>query len=96
MTATQPVEAPRTGRLATQSVEAPSARTATQPVEAPCARPEVHSQPTGTSSLDVSAVDQFLTSKKTVAATTTGVSDSDDELQSELGSPAGGSDRDDL
>ena len=42
-------------------------------------------QPTG--SRDVGAVDRSLTSKRTVAATT-GVSDTEDELDSELESPA--------
>ena len=55
MTAT--VEAPSTGRFATQPIEALSTRTATQPVEAPGARQEVHSQPTGTNNGDGSAVD---------------------------------------
>ena len=45
----------------------------------------VHSQPTNTSSLDVSAVDRSLTSKRTIVA---GVSDSEDELNSEPGAPA--------
>ena len=63
MTATQPVEAPGMKRgsaasmTATQPVEAPGTmRVATQPVEAPCARSEVHSQPTGTGSVDVRPV----------------------------------------
>ena len=82
MTATQPVEAPHTKRgstasmIATRPVEAASTvRLATQPVEAPGARSEVHSQPTGTGSVDVSAVDQSLSSKRTVAAANSGVSD---------------------
>ena len=94
MTATRPVEALGTRRLATQPVEALGARTAAQPVEATGARTKVHSQPTVNGSLDVSAVDRSLTSKKTLAATTTGVPDSDDEMPSDPGSPAGGSDRD--
>ena len=57
MTATQPVEAPGTGRLATQPVEAPGARMATQPVEAPGSRTDLHSQPTSTSSGDGSVMD---------------------------------------
>ena len=76
MTATWPVEA------------AGMMRVATQPVEAPGARSEVHSQPTSTSSMDVSSVDWSLTSKITVAAANTGVSDSRDELNSEPESPA--------
>ena len=71
MTATQPVEAAGTMRLATQ------------PVEAPGATSEVLSQPTGTGIVDVRLVDQSLTSKKTVVAATTGVSDSEDDLHSE-------------
>ena len=62
MTATRPVESPGTRKLATQPVEAPGART------------DVQSQPTSTGSLDMSAVDQSLTSKRTVADNT-GVSD---------------------
>ena len=77
MTATRPVEAPGTVRVTTQL-----------PVEAPGARSEVHSQPTGTSSVDVSDVDWSLTSKGNGAADNTGVSDSEDELNSELESPA--------
>ena len=58
MTATRPVEAPGTRKLATQPVEAPGARTATQPVEAPGDRTEVHSQPSGGTGIgDVSALD---------------------------------------
>ena len=87
------VEAPSTGRFATQPVEAPGARTATQPVEAPSARQEVYSQPTSTGNGDGSAVDRFLTSSRTVAADNTGVSDMEDELCSEPESPAVTSDR---
>ena len=68
-------------------------RMATQPVEASSARQEMHSQPTSTGSLDVSAVDRCLTSKRTVTATNTGVSDTEDELNSELESPAAVSDQ---
>ena len=67
--------------------------TATRPVEAPSDRSEVHSQPTGTGSVDVKP-DQSLTSRKTV--TVTGVADSVDELHSAPGSPAGGSDQGEL
>ena len=95
-TATCPVEAPGTRKLATQPVQSPGARMATQPVEAPGARSDVHSQPTSTGSVDVSAVDRSLTSKRTVAATNTAVSDSDDELNSELVSPATVSDQGNL
>ena len=99
MTATQLVEAPGTKRgsaasmtttrpgivrVATQPVEAPSAWKATQPIEAPGARSEV--QPTG--SVDGSAVDRSLTSKRTVADDNTGVSDTEDVLNSEPASPA--------
>ena len=84
MTATWPVEAPGTVRVATQPAEAPGAWTVTQPVEAPGARSGV--QPTG--SVDVSAVDQSLTSKRTVAAANTGVSDTEDKLDREPESPA--------
>ena len=72
---------------ATRPVEAPGVRRlATQPVEAPGAGPEV--LPIGTGSVDVRP-DQSLTSETTVSII--GVSDSDDELHSEPGSPAGGS-----
>ena len=79
MNATQPVEAPSKGRLVTQPVEAPRARTANWPVEVPGARTDVHAQPTGTG--DVSAVDRSLTINRTMTATT-GVSDTEDELES--------------
>ena len=75
-------------RIATQSVKAPGERTATQPVEAPGASQEVHSQPNGTGSLDVSAVGWSLTSKRTVTVVNTGVSDTEDKLNSELESAA--------
>ena len=39
--------------------------------------------------MDVSPVDQSLTNKKTVPVAVTGVSDSEDDLHSEPGSPAG-------
>ena len=87
MTATRPVEAASTGKLAIQPVGVPGVRTTTQPVEAPGARTDVLAQPTGTSSGDMSDMDRSLTSKRTVAATT-GVSDTEDELDSELESPA--------
>ena len=74
-TATRPVEAPGTGILATYPVETPGART------------DVNSQPTGTGSADISAVDRSLTSKRTVAADNTGVSDMEDEQHSEPESP---------
>ena len=93
MTATRPVEAPGTGRSATQSVETPSARTATQLVEAPGASSDVQFQHTGTGSGDGSAVDQSLTSTRTVIDNT-GVSDTEDEMASEPESPAAESDRD--
>ena len=96
LTATQPVEAPGMRRLATQPVEAPGARTATQPVEAPTARSEVHSQPTSTGSVYVSAVDWSLTSKRSVTATNTGVSDSEDDLNIEPESLAAVSNQGDL
>ena len=82
-TGASPVQA--TGDVtATRSVEAPGTRKlATQPVEAPGARTDVHSQLTSTSSGDASAVDRSLTSKRTVAADNTGVSDSEDELNHE-------------
>ena len=91
MKATQSVEAPSTKRgdvinkNTTQPVEASSAGTATQPVEPPGAGPEVLL--TGTSSAAVH-LDQSLTSGKTV--TSAGVSDSEDELQSDPGSPVDG------
>ena len=76
MTPTQPVEAPSTKmRGATQPVEAPGGRIATQPVEALGARDEVKYQPTGTGSEIVRPVEQSFTSKKSVPATATGVSD---------------------
>ena len=90
MTATQPVDAPGTmmesaaSMTATQPVEATGTRTlATQPVEAPSARSEVHSQHTGTGSVDVSAAN-------------TGVSDYEDDLDSEPESPAAVSDQGNL
>ena len=86
MTATWPVEVPSTRKLATQPVEAPSVRTATQPVDSSGSRTDVHSQPTSTDSFDASVVDRSLTSKKTVTANT-GVSDREDELNSEPVSP---------
>ena len=93
MTATKPVEASGMMRgsaasmTATWPVEAPGTmRIATLPDEDPSARQEVHSQPTG--SLDVSAVDQSLTSKRTVTAANTGVPVTEDELNNEPESPA--------
>ena len=62
-------------------------RTATQPVEAPSARSNVHSQHTSTSSGDGSVMDRSFTSKRTLAADNTGVSDMEDELCSEPESP---------
>ena len=79
--ATHPVEGPGTDvkqQNATQPVEAPGAGTATQPVEAPGAGPDV--LPTGTGSAALHA--EF-----------TG-SDSEEELQSEPGSPIDGNVRD--
>ena len=81
LTATWPVEAPSTGRFATQPVETPGART------------DVHSHPTGTGSGDGSVVDRSLTSNRTVAADSTGVSDIEDKLCSELESPDVASDQ---
>ena len=78
-TATWPVEAPGTGR------------SATQPVEALGASSDVHFQPTSTGSTDGSAVDRSLSSSRTVADST-GVYDTD-ELDSEPESPAAMSDR---
>ena len=75
--ATRPVEGPGTDvkqQNATQPVEAPSAGTATQPVEAPGAGPEVLPTVTGSAALHV----EF-----------TG-SDSEEEFQSEPGSPIDG------
>ena len=75
--ATRPVEGPGTDVIqqnATRPVEAPGAGTATQPVEAPGAGPEV--LPTGTSS---AALHAELTG-----------SDSEEEFQSEPGSPVDG------
>ena len=88
VSATQPVEASGTMRgsaaniTATQRVEAPgTVRIATQPVEALGARSDVDR-----------AVDRSLTSKRTVAAKI-GVSETEDELDSEPESPAVVSDR---
>ena len=86
VTATQPVEDPST------RVESAANMTATQPVEAPGARTDVFAQPTGTGSEDVGAVNLSLTGKRTVAATT-GVCDTEDELDSERESLAVVSDR---
>ena len=89
--ATQPLEAPSTRRgdviskSATQAVEASSAGTDTQPLEAPGTGPEVLL--TSTSSAAVH-LDQPLTGGKTVMSA--GVSDSEDELQSEQCSPVDG------
>ena len=87
MTATLPVEALSTVRVATQLVNAPGAWTATQPVLASGTRSEVHSQPTGIGSVDVSAVDRSLISKRTATAANTGLSDTEDKLNSEPESP---------
>ena len=87
MTLTRPVGAPSTGKVATQSIEAPGARMATQPVEAPGARTDMQSQPASTGSLDMSAVDRSLTSKGTIADNT-GVCDSEDEQNNKPNSPA--------
>ena len=78
--ATRPVEGPGTDvkQNATQPVEAPGAGTATQPVEAPGAGPEV--LPTGTG-------------RAALHAEFTG-SDSEEEFQSEPGSPVDGNIRD--
>ena len=84
MNATWPVEAPGTGRSATQPVEAPGVRTATQTVEACSARTDVCTLPTGN---DVGVVDWSLISTRTEAAPT-GVSDTEDEMDSEPESPA--------
>ena len=95
-TGASPVQATR-DVTATQPVEASSTRgksaatmTSTQPVEAPCASTDV--QPASTGSKDGSTVDQSLTSTRTVTDIT-GVSDSEDEMASELESPAAESDR---
>ena len=87
MTATLPVEALSTVRVATQLVNAPGAWTATQPGLASGTRSEVHSQPTGIGSVDVSAVDRSLISKRTATAANTGLSDTEDKLNSEPESP---------
>ena len=80
--ATSPVEGPSTSvvtqQTATQPVEAPGAWTATQPVEAPGAVPEALLTGTGNAALH---------------AEITG-SDSEEELQSEPGSPVDGNFRD--
>ena len=80
--ATSPVEDPGTSGViqqnTTQPVEAPGAGTATQPVEAPGAGPEVLLTGTGSAALH---------------AEITG-SDSEEELQSEPGSPVDGNVRD--
>ena len=93
LTATSPVEVPGgMMTVATQPVEAPSAKLATQPVEAPGARSVVHSQSTGTGSEEVRPVDQSLTSKKTIPVDATGLSahsDSEDDQCSETSSSAG-------
>ena len=68
--------------LATQPVEAPGAGTATQSVEAPGAGPEVLLTGTGNAAL---YVDHTFTGGKTVDIT--GGSESDEDLQSEPGSP---------
>ena len=52
----------------------------------------MHSQTTGTGSFDVRAVDRSLTSKRSVTATNTDVSNTEDELNSEPESPAAVSD----
>ena len=44
-------------KIATQPVEAPSAKVATQPVDAPSAKPVVHHKATGSSSEKVRPVD---------------------------------------
>ena len=85
MKATQPVEAPGMIRRvviqqnATQLVEAPGAWTATQPVEAPGAGPEVLLTGTGNAALHVESTGGF---------------DSEEDLQSEPGSPVDGNIRD--
>ena len=87
--ATCPVEGPGTGVLTTQPVEAAGAGTATQPVEAPSAGPEVLLAGTSNAALHA---EQTSTSGKTVDIT--GGSDSDGDLQNELGSPVDGNFRD--
>ena len=88
--ATQPVEAPGTRseaviRVATCPVEGPGTRVlATQPVEAPGAGPEVLLTSTGS---DAAQLDRSLTDGKPDDVTGTGVSESDEEMASELGSP---------
>ena len=85
MKAPQPVEAPSTRRgvviqqNATQPVEAPGAGTANQPVETPGAGPEVLLTGTGNAALHVES---------------TGGSDSEEDLQSDPGSPVDGNFRD--
>ena len=88
LNATQPVEGPSTRRgdviskNATQPVEAPGAGTPNQPLEAPGAGPKVLL--TGTDN-DATQLDESLTSGK--SADITGGSDSEEELDSEPGSP---------
>ena len=65
---------------------------ATQPVEAPGASTGVQLQPSGTGSRDGSAVDQSLTSTRTVADNTC-MSDTEDEMAIEPVSPVAESDR---
>ena len=67
---------------ATQPVEAPGAGTATQPVKAPGADPEVLLSGTGS---DTVQLDQSLTSGN--LPDVTGASESEEDMQSELGSP---------
>ena len=84
-TATCPVEGPGMRVLATQPVETLGAGTATQPVEAPVQILNVLLTSTGSAAVHV---DQALTGGKTV--TVASGSDSEADLQSELGFPVDG------
>ena len=72
-------------QIATQPAEAPGARTATKPVQAPGAGPDVLLSSTGDAAL---SVDQALTGGRTVQSTSG--AESEDEQQSEPGSPLEG------
>ena len=85
MSATRPVEDPGMRVLTTQPFETPAAGTATQSVEAPSAGPEDLLTSTGNAALHV---DQTPTDGKTVHIT--GGPESDEDLQSALGSSVDG------